>query len=390
MKDVAYYRGREQTYLKHFFLEKYLERVAYVVGFSHPEFVYVDGFSGPWKSEDEAFEDTSFIIAIHILQRVRNGLAKRGKYPRIRCLFIEKDSRAFSALKDATSDVSDLDVTPLCGEFEGLTSEILRFIGSSFSLVFIDPTGWTGFGLRKIEPILKHRPGEVLVNFMFDYINRFLDHPDPEIVASFDGFFGGPGWDEAVAAHDRRENAIIELYCDRMRALGRFAHVTRTRVLKPISNRSYFYLVYGTRHVRGLTEFRSTEKKVVEEQERVRLNAKQTHRVERTGQTELFAAGTLTGVASYDQERDAQLASAKAHLLRILREVPRTKYEDALAALLERPYVWKSDVKALVQDLRKAGELEIEGLKPRERTPKRGQGHILVSPGSHGSDERPR
>jgi hypothetical protein len=51
VKSPEYYRGREQTYLKHFFLERYLERVAYNIGWSAPEFVYVDGFSGPWRSE---------------------------------------------------------------------------------------------------------------------------------------------------------------------------------------------------------------------------------------------------------------------------------------------------------------------------------------------------
>jgi hypothetical protein len=52
VKPAEHYRGREQTYLKHFFLERYLERVAYKVGSFAPEFVYVDGFSGPWKTED--------------------------------------------------------------------------------------------------------------------------------------------------------------------------------------------------------------------------------------------------------------------------------------------------------------------------------------------------
>ena len=120
MKNVAYYKGREQTYLKHFFLEKYLERVAYVIGFSHPEFVYVDGFSEPWKSENEAFEDTSFIIAINVLRRVRDGLAKKGKEPRIRCLFVEKDPQAFTALESAVQNVADLEITPLNGDFEAL------------------------------------------------------------------------------------------------------------------------------------------------------------------------------------------------------------------------------------------------------------------------------
>ncbi len=41
MKPVQYYKGREQTYLKHLFLERYLETVAYHIGYSHREFVYV-------------------------------------------------------------------------------------------------------------------------------------------------------------------------------------------------------------------------------------------------------------------------------------------------------------------------------------------------------------
>ncbi len=32
--------------------------------------------------------------------------------------------------------------------------------------------------------------------------------------------------------------------------------------------------------------------------------------------------------------------------------------------------MWESDVKQLVMDMRAAGEIEIQQLKPRERTPK--------------------
>jgi three-Cys-motif partner protein len=118
MKEAGYYRGREQTYLKHFFLERYLERVAYVTGSAYPEFVYVDGFSGPWRSQSEEFEDTSFIIAIKQLRKVREGLAKIGKTLRIRCLFIEKEAEAFRALQRAVSDVPDIEAEPLHGELK--------------------------------------------------------------------------------------------------------------------------------------------------------------------------------------------------------------------------------------------------------------------------------
>lgn len=67
MSSPEYYRGREQTYAKHFFLERYLDRVAWNIFSFRNEFVYVDGFSGPWKAADEAYEDTSFAIALNQL-----------------------------------------------------------------------------------------------------------------------------------------------------------------------------------------------------------------------------------------------------------------------------------------------------------------------------------
>ena len=91
----------------------------------------------------------------------------------------------------------------------------------------------------------------------------------------------------------------------------------------------------------------------------------------------MFPAASLGGPTSYEEERRLQLDLAKEDLRSLLGKARRTKYEAAAAVLLERPYVWNTDIQALIQELRKAGELEIEGLKPREWTPK--PGHILVS-----------
>ena len=357
MKDPKDYKGREQTYLKHFFLEHYLERVAYVIGSSHPEFVYVDGFSGPWKSSDEAFEDTSFKIAINKLCRVREGLAKAGKSGRIRCLFIEKELSAFRALENAIGGVSEIEVKPLHGEFEQLIPDILRFIGRSFALVFIDPTGWKGFGLRRIAPILRHRPGEVLINFMIDYVNRFLEDDREGLAQSFDELFGGPGWGSIVEFGAQRERSIVELYCERMRAAGSFDFVTSTRILKPTVDRSYFYLVYGTRHTKGLQEFRAIERKFVAEQERIRSVAKQAQRIERTSQHELFAAEALSGPPSFEEEREANLLLAESNLRLLIERRHRATSEEVLGQLLQIPLVWESDVKRIVKAMRDAGEV---------------------------------
>lgn len=149
MQSPEYYKGREQTYLKHFFLERYLERVTYNIGSFANEFVYVDGFSGPWKSGDEALDDTSFMIAIKKLREVRDGLAKVGRTPKIRCMFVEKEPGPYRALEAAVRDVTDIQIETLNGEFEHSIPEVLKFVGNAFSLVFIDPTGWTGFGLKQ-------------------------------------------------------------------------------------------------------------------------------------------------------------------------------------------------------------------------------------------------
>lgn len=379
MKSIEYYLGREQTYLKHFFLERYLERVAYNIGSFATDFVYVDGFSGPWQSQHEDFHDTSFIIAINRLRLVRSGLAKIGRNLKVRCLFIEKDPTAFSALEGAVSKISDIQCKPLRGQFEELIPEIKDFIGHSFSLVFIDPTGWTGFGLRQIEHLLRHVPGEVIVNFMFDYINRFLENPSDDLVPSFNDLFGGPGWESALTATSRREEAIVALYCERMRSIGRFDYVTSTRILKPTTDRTYFYLIYGTRHPKGLIEFRKIEESALAEQEKVRLNAKEANRLERTSQPLLSGLEQLSSLQTpLDIERSLRLAEAAGRLREKLERHGRISYDSALTLMLQTPLVFQRDVKETVQDWQSTKYIKIEGLKPKQRVPQYGEGQWLV------------
>ena len=377
MKPPEFYRGREQTYLKHFFLEKYLERVAWNILSFRDEFVYIDGFSGPWKAKDEALEDTSFVIALNQLRKVRQGLKEgQGRNIRLRCFFNDNDKSAYDELAKVVSAVADIEIKALCRDFEDVVPEIVDYVGQSFSLTFIDPTGWKGFGLQKIEPLLELR-GEVIVNFMFDYVNRFLDDPTPEVAAMFDTLFGGPGWHVEVEHHvqagQSREDAILHVYRERFRKFGRFPHVTSTRILKPLAERSYFHLVYGTRHWKGLVEYRTVEKKAIDEQESVRGVAKITHQVERTGQSELFGKGDeKLGPRSSDKERKKELNAAHAKLQQFLRAHGSCKYETLLGEILEIPLVWKSDLDSWLITLRKDGHIEIPDLKGRQRIPKRG------------------
>jgi len=381
MRSHEHYRNREQTYVKHFFLEQYLERVAYNVYSFSDEFVFVDGFSGPWRSENEDFKDTSFVIATEKLKKIRADFLGRGRNVEIRCLFIEKSAAAYRDLENAVQSIDGIEIKTIHGEFENLVPEIVAFIDRSFSLVFIDPTGWSGYGLNRITPLLKLR-GEVIINFMFDHINRFIEDPRPETAATFDPLFGNAGWlvdyQTLVNTGLSRENAVLTLYRRSLKEAGAIPYVTSTRVKKPLHERSYFHLIYTTRHWKGLVEFRNVERQAADEQEQVRNAARLAKCEEDTGTSDLFAAIEQKPneiSRPFSEERAGNLNDSKNLIRETLHGCLEIKYESLLGIVLEIPLVWKTDVNEYLAELARQGTIEIQGLGPRERTPK--NGHLI-------------
>ena len=164
-----------------------------------------------------------------------------------------------------------------------------------------------------------------------------------------------------------REAAAIRVYTQRLKAAGKYAHVTSTRILKPASDRAYFYLIYATRHRKGVQEFRAVEKTAVAVQERLRNDVKYQAAVSRTGQPSLFGASMQGAVASYEEERKAQLDQALATLVGLLKSRPRgIKFEDSIGPVLETLLTWESDLKQWLQDLRSERKIDVTGMKPRE------------------------
>src|SRR5207237_7059155 len=64
------------------------------------------------------------------------------------------------------------------------------------TLAFIDPFGWA-VPFDIVKTIMASPSCEVLINFMYEEINRFIPKPDQE--AKFDRFFGTTTWRECVA-----------------------------------------------------------------------------------------------------------------------------------------------------------------------------------------------
>ncbi len=70
MPNLEHYEGREQGFVKHSLLDKYLEEFAIKISSNWNEIIYIDAFAGPWGSKAEDLSDTSFCIA---LKRLKSG-----------------------------------------------------------------------------------------------------------------------------------------------------------------------------------------------------------------------------------------------------------------------------------------------------------------------------
>jgi three-Cys-motif partner protein len=385
MSNGELYAGREQTLVKHFILKKYLERFAYIVGSHWDVLTYVDCFSGPWNARSEKFEDSSFAIALKELRNARDTLAKqRNRNVQLRCFFLEKSRTAYTKLKEFADSVTDAKIETRNATLEESIPDISDFVrrggANAFPFVFVDPTGWTGFEMETITPLLRLNPGEVLINFMTGHIRRFLDSPQEETQDSFKRLFGSDAFRAKVQglAQLQREDAAVEEYARNAKLVGGFSFGCNAIVLHPEMDRTHFNLIYLTRNLKGIEVFKDAEKKAMEVQETARAEAQQRKRVARRGQSELFRSKELHDSTHYESLRERYLAKARGLVLNALESKHRLLYDDAWMLALSEPMSWESDLKQWIEDWKEEGRLEVIGMQPRQRVPHRGEENYLI------------
>ena len=385
MSNDELYAGREQTQVKHFILQKYLERFAYKVGSHWDALTYVDCFSGPWNARSEEFEDSSFAIALKQLRIARDTLAEqRGRNVRLRCFFLEKNRAAFARLKEFADSVTDAKIETRNATLEESIPDITDFVKrggpKAFAFIFIDPTGWTGFGMETIAPLLRLNPSEILINFMTGHIRRFLESPQEETQDSFKRLFGSGSFREKIEgmAQQDREDAAVQEYTRNAKLVGGFNFGCSAIVLNPEKDRTHFNLIYLTRHPEGVEVFKETEKKAMEVQETARADAHKRKREARTRQLDLLGSKELHDSSHYESLRERYLAKACGLVLHALESKHRLLYDDAWTLALSEPMSWESDLKQWIEEWKEEGRLEVVGMRPRQRVPHRSEANYLI------------
>lgn len=376
------YTGREQTFVKHFILRHYLKRFAIIVGHNWTTLTYVDCFSGPWKVKSEEFKDTSFAIALEQLRNARKVHRERtGRTLSLRCFFLEKTSSAYKRLKQYTDRIDDVEIETQNKPLESAIQDILNFVHDggrdSFPFLFIDPTGWTGFAMETITPLLRINPAEVLINFMTEHIRRFIESPQKQTQDSFVKLFGSGRFKDDLRGLEEkdREDAIVTAYRESVKQAGSFTHTSSAIVLHPRRDRPHFHLIYATRGPKGIEVFKDAEKRAMPFMEKTRDEAQKRAREERTGQGELglFSLTMPQDPSVYFRLlRERYLSRARAAVLHLVQAKERLAYDEARSLAMTFPLIWESDLKKWLTDWKNAGCLEFAGMKDNQRVPQRG------------------
>jgi len=377
LSDLSEYAGREQTQAKHFILRKYLQALAFKV-LRYWDLTYVDGFSGPWKAEREDYSDTSFIIAIAVLKDAQQKILETtGVRRRIRCFFSESDPAAYRQLESVVRahhrPDDGFEIATFFGKFEDSVPQIRAFIGNSFPLIFIDPTGWTGYPFDKIGPLFQRGKCEVIINFMYGFISRFLNHPDEKIITSLDPILGGPGWQSRLPSGMSPGAAVEQLFRTTLQSAGAFSHVVSTRIDKSTEDRPHFFLAYATKDRSGLKAFREIEYTALREHARNRSNARERKREDRTQSADLFA-GFEANVqeASIDAIVEQQKSEARSYLFDLLASGPM-RFGIVVDTLLHRFILRETNVKDICVEMSRSGEIAntwgTGNRKPRDDSP---------------------
>ena len=364
--DVSHYQGREQSFIKHEFLTKYLQAAAFKTLQSRSRsFNFADAFAGPWRvSDTENLSDASFDQALQTLEAVRVHLGRMGMSGlSIRFFLCEKRREAVAKLRRYTQQKERFEIQVFHGAFEDHLNDIAAKCGDGFTFTFIDPTGWS-IRSGPILEFLQRQKGEFLLNFMAEHVNRHAEYP--AISTSIGQFLADPDWENeyySLPNDWNNETRILALLKRRIRATSAAKYVPDFPILKPREERVKMRLILGTHSLHGLEVFRDTQAKV----ERKEIETRNDLLKSRKCQSTLFPddmvvamAQDLAGVGSLRYREEA-----KDFVKTLLTGEHYIEFGNIWPAVMEKMPMRRTHVNKLVNEMKSQGVVTFE--LPRNR-----------------------
>jgi len=199
---------------------------------------------------------------------------------------------------------------------------------------------------------------------MYDFIQRFIDTNEQR--ENFNKLFGCEDWRREINLNSPdKESQLIEYYKQRLKILGDWKYVSNSKILYPDKDKTYFHLIYSTRNLKGLREYKKIDNEMLDEQRKVR------ERIKLKGQQSLFPEHKGKDDFYYTIYQD-QRRALENYLPELLKNHKEISYEDILKHVLEWEMIFEEDVKELILNYLNEGKVEISEWHSRRRKPRDG------------------
>jgi three-Cys-motif partner protein len=350
--------GRDAAHIKHELLRAYLEPLFMIIGQQELRISYIYCSSGPSQKAGRDPGDSLVAISLGIMEKCHNDLSEKfRKNVQFRGLFIERDKQSFGRLEGFLKSESwgGVDVHCLKGDFCDLRSEILSWCGNrDFCFFFIDAAEWRHIAIPTLAPLLGRPSCEFLINFMFDSILR--THGQKSLEEHMETVFGEVR-DTAHIGAEERERFLFNLYCRELKASapiieGAIPRCAHMRVLYPTSDRTVYDLVYLTWDPLGMVTFIETSEQLEMEQKKARALARQSKKVKRSRQLEIFSADRFA-----TDEPAVDSTKVKEYWLAKLSRAPKRFGVSEFADMLEETGWFIDDFQRAFLELEREGKV---------------------------------
>ncbi|MBW2079168.1 MAG: three-Cys-motif partner protein TcmP [Deltaproteobacteria bacterium] len=243
------WKADPHTLAKHHILKSYISAWFAILGQSHSQVNYIDGFCGPGEYVEG--ELGSPIIALRAALDHSSRLKGRVLF-----LFIDERPDRIKHLREMISHESiPHNFSPIVkvGRFHEVFGSVLsdvenRKVHLYPTFAFIDPFGFSGIPFAIVERLMNFERCEAFITFMVDPINRFLKHPQDKINRHIVDAFGT---EEAICIAqtpgDRIKNLRV-LYQKRLEEIARFV---RYFEMRDRNKRLQYLLFFATNHRLG-------------------------------------------------------------------------------------------------------------------------------------------
>lgn len=245
------------TRIKHEILVGYLDAWTTVLGNSPAGLAYVDAFAG--RGRYEGGEPGSPLLVIRTMLDAMSS--RRITASRVSFHFVEQDPKNALNLEQELKDYVPahdprVEYRLYPNAFASVSDNIVADIRQRGqpSFFFVDPFGYDDAPLEILQRILRLPRAEVFINLMYDFASRAVGvSGNPALALTLDGLFGTNAWrGVAGLTGQAREKRFVAIYGARLKEAGA-AHVLPFRMGDDARERTLYYLLHATKHVKGLS-----------------------------------------------------------------------------------------------------------------------------------------